>query len=153
MSHDCDYLKATLQCRECGASVPALVPLDVRDVEIGRTFQVGDALEPELDCLDGVYFVLRLPNNNESLRVVMDFSCVNRHKMPQWAEIVFMNGRIESAESATLDLETLRRAHAISGEIAFLYERRHGIDIRAMSEEDRNRFILEHPLAAVANRS
>lgn len=147
MSHDCDYLKATLQCRECGESVPVLVPLDVRDVEIGSTFQVGDALEPELDCLDGVYFVLRMPKDSESLRVVMDFSCVNRHPDPQWVEIVFKNGRIESAESANLDRDTTRRIHAISGELAFLYERRSGVDLREMSEADRNRYILEHPLA------
>lgn len=145
MSHDSDHLRTRIRCAACGQETGALIRMDLRTVDEGETFTVGSPYAPETDDLDGAYFVLRAPVDAEPLHVLAYYHCEACKRSYQWVEIVFADGRIQSAEAVELNRAALSRAHAVDDWLADVYRDHGDVRIDQMPAAERAAYILAHP--------
>lgn len=145
MAHDTDSLKARFRCALCGQEHDDDLELDVRDVESGRQFRIGETIRPDVEHLSASYFVLRRPRDGEGVRLINQVGCENNPSDYAWAEMVFAGDRVVDVQGAVLDRVTLARVHAIHENVTDLFEDQLGVRIDQMMEDQRAAYILEHP--------
>jgi len=119
------FFVAPLVCSNCGRTAPADTSTGMSNhlsSEFGgEVLRAGDPQVFGEGDLEETFLPLRPPAPGAPIRVLHDWTCPFCGAY-NWAEVVFVDGRIESITGVPFDRASVARAHFISERIAEYYE-------------------------------
>jgi hypothetical protein len=149
MGYTLDYFVGHLVCPRCGTTSPADESTNmatyIRDEPQLAYMGVGHPLHVNLEEMNNRgYLMVRRPLPGESIHILHTWECPACGQAFNWAEIVVKDEAIEQIKAASLDRETLERAHFISREVVNVVSKLTGKPFAELVDADLVSLLRQH---------